>query len=826
VAADYTRTIVFKVEDKAIKRATDRITNSLQNIENILGRIERKGLKTFAASVENVSSGLDKATKKAGNLEQIVNKIDRKRNKGTVKRNRFIQGITDRFNEIPLVKFERAIAENVQFAKRRAGRDLQLVGKAFNQAGKPVMELVGFLGNFVNLLKTAETEARKLTQAFKDSLLRESLATLQRNLTNARTITQELSRDSALYRKKVEDVVIAEKAVNRELLARKRIYEGIIKDRIAFNNKIKRSIIESKQRRASGAFSGGFAEFSRDMEEQRVIREARRNYKSMMNQDFVDSRIKENKARRVTLQLSQREIAFEERLNRVLTEKQTLVNKLGFGGSMVRNEQGMFASPGGRGGRIKGALQSGMIGGGFPLLFGQGGGAALAGGVGGTLGGALSPGFGFAGSIVATAIASAVIEMDKFNLAVSKVNAGMEAMGYQAGFSSKQVKQLAKTLKISKEEALEVLNSFSRFGPEIGAALGKFYGQDSSALFAIGKIKDQQSALQAIMTMEKKLTLEDQAQLINQLATTSAAEMQVKLTDLLIKQQFIKRKNEVETVTNAARLWYWTKKVAEISPGPLRGIVKAGESPGARRKRELSELNEEMDKFRSFTDAAIGQIGTVEDALANLQLPTITGEVENLRDEIKKLLNPVYQLTQAADAIGNAFGESFKGIVNGSMTAQDALRNLFQRTADHFLDMAAQIMAAQIRAGIMGMFNFGANPVSSTTPGMMDLSGAKWPTGGSVNYDFFKASGGPVKGGSPYVVGEKGPELFVPNSHGSIVPNDQMGGANIVVNVDASGSAVQGDGGQAEELGSMLAAAVQAELVNQQRPGGLLAGTR
>jgi hypothetical protein len=46
------------------------------------------------------------------------------------------------------------------------------------------------------------------------------------------------------------------------------------------------------------------------------------------------------------------------------------------------------------------------------------------------------------------------------------------------------------------------------------------------------------------------------------------------------------------------------------------------------------------------------------------------------------------------------------------------------------------------------------------------------------------------------------------------------------VNVDASGSAVQGDGGQAEELGGMLAAAVQAEIVNQQRPGGLLAGTR
>jgi phage-related minor tail protein len=37
------------------------------------------------------------------------------------------------------------------------------------------------------------------------------------------------------------------------------------------------------------------------------------------------------------------------------------------------------------------------------------------------------------------------------------------------------------------------------------------------------------------------------------------------------------------------------------------------------------------------------------------------------------------------------------------------------------------------------------------------------------------AVGGPVNAGSPYVVGEKGPELFVPSSSGSIVPNGAMG---------------------------------------------------
>jgi len=39
----------------------------------------------------------------------------------------------------------------------------------------------------------------------------------------------------------------------------------------------------------------------------------------------------------------------------------------------------------------------------------------------------------------------------------------------------------------------------------------------------------------------------------------------------------------------------------------------------------------------------------------------------------------------------------------------------------------------------------------------------------------FRAEGGPVSAGSPYVVGEKGPELFVPSSSGSIVPNGAMG---------------------------------------------------
>ena len=83
------------------------------------------------------------------------------------------------------------------------------------------------------------------------------------------------------------------------------------------------------------------------------------------------------------------------------------------------------------------------------------------------------------------------------------------------------------------------------------------------------------------------------------------------------------------------------------------------------------------------------------------------------------------------------------------------------------------------------------------------------------------ADGGPVTKGSPYIVGERGPELFVPKNSGRIIPNGSAGN-NIVVNVDATGSEVEGDAPNAEQLGRLIGAAVQAELLKQKRPGGLL----
>jgi len=88
-------------------------------------------------------------------------------------------------------------------------------------------------------------------------------------------------------------------------------------------------------------------------------------------------------------------------------------------------------------------------------------------------------------------------------------------------------------------------------------------------------------------------------------------------------------------------------------------------------------------------------------------------------------------------------------------------------------------------------------------------------------------NGGRPPVGKASIVGEKGPEIFVPRSAGTIIPNNAIDGGGttnnmITVNVDASGTSVQGSGSQADQLGGLIASVVQATIIDEQRAGGLL----
>jgi hypothetical protein len=248
---------------------------------------------------------------------------------------------------------------------------------------------------------------------------------------------------------------------------------------------------------------------------------------------------------------------------------------------------------------------------------------------------------------------------------------------------------------------------------------------------------------------------------------------------------------------------------------------------------KLTERLQNLEKARAKVTAT-GAPGPGAGPTNRERLQT---EADRVRGELNTLTDPINAITTAAAGIGDAFGTSFKGIISGSMTAKEALANFFTSVADMFLDMAAQIITKMITMSILnavlgvlpgggggGGFGAGGAGFGGSNGFSTFDAGGGFAYGGGLNL-MARANGGPVSGGQPYMVGERGPELFVPGRSGTIVANDKMGGGNtnVVVNVDAKGSSVEGDEQGANQLGRVISAAVQSELIKQQRPGGILA---
>ena len=474
-----------------------------------------------------------------------------------------------------------------------------------------------------------------------------------------------------------------------------------------------------------------------------------------------------------------------------------LANRLNVRGQF--GQGGAFAATGGQ--RARGALSNALIGGGFPLLFGQGAIGAAGGGIGGALGGALGGGFGFGLSIAGTAIAQQIQQTLDFRKSIRELNKEMQQMGISSNISGSQVRQLGKSLGITKEEAVKALQEFKRFGNQAILFAEKF-GGDFAKFDAIAQANTVQSALAAIRKINKDITLDDELRFLN-----SVRRQGVEATINQMLDEMLEKEKKLET----AGFGQGEGKNAGANrkrPGQLRQESKATQDLTDKNRVFREELIKVRDQFIQNRDAA---------EAANR---SIASGLEEVNAEIRKLNDAQFQVVQLSKTLGSAFSESFKGIIKGTMSVGDAFRNMFMRIADHFLDMAAQMAAASVAKGFLGLFG----SAFSFGGGNNDVfAGFNRGPAGGLTMDSF-ANGGRPPVGRASLVGERGPELFVPNSAGTIIPNHALGGStNIVVNVDASGSNLEGDENEGRALGIALSAAIETELIKQKRPGGLLA---
>ena len=203
-------------------------------------------------------------------------------------------------------------------------------------------------------------------------------------------------------------------------------------------------------------------------------------------------------------------------------------------------------------------------------------------------------------------------------------------------------------------------------------------------------------------------------------------------------------------------------------------------------------------------------------------------ETFNFKEELKKVAESAMDLkSQIGELAVNAVNRLADGFVELAMTGKAS-----------FADLARSILADLQRMILKALFFkalFGLFPGLETFLGF-EKGGVVESAKGNVfaqNKVVPYASGGVID--KPVIfpmargmglAGESGPEAILPlkRGRGGRLGVESSGGVgNVVVNVDASGSNVEGDNAQAAELGKMLGAVVQAELVKAKRPGGLLA---
>ena len=155
----------------------------------------------------------------------------------------------------------------------------------------------------------------------------------------------------------------------------------------------------------------------------------------------------------------------------------------------------------------------------------------------------------------------------------------------------------------------------------------------------------------------------------------------------------------------------------------------------------------------------------------------LTQNTAKMKKELDDLVNPINQITGAANAIGGAFSQSFTDAISGSKSAKEALADFFKSVGSYFLDMAGQIIAKMVTMAILNAVVKllpGGGAINSTSLGAIQgYSGVGANTDVSGLAVGLRANGGPVSANTPYIVGERGPELMVPSTSGMVLSNSE-----------------------------------------------------
>lgn len=220
----------------------------------------------------------------------------------------------------------------------------------------------------------------------------------------------------------------------------------------------------------------------------------------------------------------------------------------------------------------------------------------------------------------------------------------------------------------------------------------------------------------------------------------------------------------------------------------------------------IKPLQEAKEAALNATQEVAQAIDTVAvTAQEPFYMPLITG-LKHFSNGIENVIEKMPGIELAVESFAQGamktFTDQFTAAVTGAKNFGDAMKGLAKSVVDSLIQMLVQYYITKPLFDALGVKIADAFP--SATPVAP------------------KAMGGPVAGGRPYMVGERGPELMVPTGNGRIVPNNKLGGSGftIVQNINVTTGVEQTVRAEIANLLPQISNATKAAVADSRMRGG------
>jgi tape measure domain-containing protein len=208
--------------------------------------------------------------------------------------------------------------------------------------------------------------------------------------------------------------------------------------------------------------------------------------------------------------------------------------------------------------------------------------------------------------------------------------------------------------------------------------------------------------------------------------------------------------------------------------GELRTAVKSNDELILINANEIIERKyAELEAEREINDLLLERAALFANVMQAAGMPTVFNQLETQDAALQSILDKYPAIGAAADAAATLATSGIAAMIAGTKSAEQVFVEFLSAIADALLNTAKQMIAQYIAIGIARIFaGIGGGGMSSFAPsGPLAAVGNINPLPTSFSP---LANGGPAAGGTPYLVGERGPELFVPGTSGGVMSNSDL----------------------------------------------------